>query len=207
MNRTELIARAKEKELKNRVERETPHYKRTMAWLGYLGLLKHNKIKPKRYNDLTLAEALLAAKVEPRVSELLPAIMVLMPEALKFTLNDVPRDLKLVVKAIKARTTLPVYCGIDPVDYMRWLYSSILPIAKRRVEFKKKPRRRLPTGTDIGQFVKRKRLELVLTQLEFAQTYDLPLRVVRDLEQGKLSASIANVNRILKVFGRQLAPR
>jgi transcriptional regulator with XRE-family HTH domain len=46
---------------------------------------------------------------------------------------------------------------------------------------------------------------MAYTQKEFAEKFGLSLRVLRDLEQGKMNASLKTVNEILAVFGRTLS--
>ena len=56
----------------------------------------------------------------------------------------------------------------------------------------------------ISQFVKGKRKNLGLTQIDLAEKSGVGLRFVRDLEQGKASLSLDMVNQIL-AFAMQLS--
>jgi y4mF family transcriptional regulator len=58
----------------------------------------------------------------------------------------------------------------------------------------------------LADFVKAKRKEVHLTQLEFAQRAGVALTVVRKLEQGKQNLNLGAVNQVLKMFGHTLAP-
>ena len=58
----------------------------------------------------------------------------------------------------------------------------------------------------IGEFVKRKRKELGLTQAEFALRSGLGLRFVRELEQGKETVRLDKVNQALAMFGMTAVP-
>jgi y4mF family transcriptional regulator len=58
----------------------------------------------------------------------------------------------------------------------------------------------------IAEFVKKKRQETNLNQVELAQKAGVGLRFVRDLEQGKETLRLDKVNQILKLFGYQLGP-
>jgi len=57
---------------------------------------------------------------------------------------------------------------------------------------------------DIGKKVKSLRKEAHLTQKEFAVRVGLGLKTIRDLEQGKKSTRMYNVNQILAFFGCHL---
>ena len=56
------------------------------------------------------------------------------------------------------------------------------------------------------EFIKRKRKEAGLTQVEFAMRSGLGLRFVRDLEQGKETVRMDKVNQALEMFGMQAVP-
>jgi y4mF family transcriptional regulator len=58
----------------------------------------------------------------------------------------------------------------------------------------------------IAEFIKRKRKEAGLTQVEFAMRSGLGLRFVRDLEQGKETVRMDKVNQALEMFGMQAVP-
>ena len=58
----------------------------------------------------------------------------------------------------------------------------------------------------IGEFVKRKRKEVGLTQAEFALRSGLGLRFVRELEQGKETVRMDKVNQALAMFGAVAIP-
>ena len=55
-------------------------------------------------------------------------------------------------------------------------------------------------------FVKQKRKLAHITQVELAEKADVGLRFVRDLEQGKKSLRMDTVNKVLALFGAELAP-
>ncbi len=55
-------------------------------------------------------------------------------------------------------------------------------------------------------FVKHKRKLADITQVELAEKADVGLRFVRDLEQGKKSLRMDTVNKVLALFGAELAP-
>jgi len=58
----------------------------------------------------------------------------------------------------------------------------------------------------IGEFVKKNRKSLGLTQEEFAMRSGLGLRFVRELEQGKQTVRLDKVNQALSMFGMEAVP-
>lgn len=58
----------------------------------------------------------------------------------------------------------------------------------------------------LRQFVKEKRKESNLTQIQFAERSGVALTVIRKIEQGKDNINLAKVNQVLKMFGHTLAP-
>jgi y4mF family transcriptional regulator len=62
-------------------------------------------------------------------------------------------------------------------------------------------------GTNpLGRFVKEQRRAAGLTQEEFALRSGLGLRFIRDLEQGKETVRLDNVNQALAMFGYHAVP-
>ncbi len=60
--------------------------------------------------------------------------------------------------------------------------------------------------TSLINFVKQNRKLAQITQIELAEKADVGLRFVRDLEQGKKSLRMDTVNKVLALFGAELAP-
>lgn len=58
----------------------------------------------------------------------------------------------------------------------------------------------------LAEFVKQKRKEAKLTQLEFAGRAGVALTVIRKIEQGQDNLNLGSVNQVLKMFGHELAP-
>lgn len=57
-----------------------------------------------------------------------------------------------------------------------------------------------------ARFLKQKRRESSLTQLELAQKAGVGLRFIRDVEQGKKSIRLDTLNRVLSLFGYYAGP-
>jgi y4mF family transcriptional regulator len=58
----------------------------------------------------------------------------------------------------------------------------------------------------LSEYVKQMRKQYKLTQIELSEKAGVGLRFVRDLEQGKQSLRIDKVNKVLNLFGTELAP-
>lgn len=58
----------------------------------------------------------------------------------------------------------------------------------------------------LAQFVKKRRKQVNLTQIEFAERTGVALTVVRKIEQGKTNLNMDKVNLVLQMFGHELAP-
>ena len=58
----------------------------------------------------------------------------------------------------------------------------------------------------IADFVKEMRRQFGLTQVDLADKSGVGLRFVRELEQGKQTLRLDNVNQVLGLFGRQVGP-
>ena len=60
--------------------------------------------------------------------------------------------------------------------------------------------------TELSKFVKEKRKEYGLTQVDLSQKSGVGLRFVRELEQGKETLRLDKVNQVLALFGAEMAP-
>lgn len=58
----------------------------------------------------------------------------------------------------------------------------------------------------VGKYVKQKRKEVGLTQVELAKSAGVGLRFIRELERGKESLRCDTVNQVLALFGTKLGP-
>ncbi len=203
MNYEELIKMAQEKASVDDECMKKPYFVQTIAWFCYLGLLRHNTIMPHRYHP-HLVDVLKAAEIEPRILELLPAIMTVIPDALTFNKQDVPRDLAKVLDDIQKRRKCGSFRGIPPQKYCHWLDAPVMDIARRRLDFRRAPRKRSHVKSVFSDIIRDGRMKLCLTQEAFAKKFNVSLKVLRDLEQGKTSASIGTLMAILNALGRTL---
>lgn len=60
--------------------------------------------------------------------------------------------------------------------------------------------------TRLSKYIKEKRKEFGLTQLDLSQKSGVGLRFVRELEQGKETLRLDKVNQVLALFGSELVP-
>jgi len=60
--------------------------------------------------------------------------------------------------------------------------------------------------TQLAKYVKAKRKEYGLTQVDLSQKSGVGLRFVRELEQGKETLRLDKVNQVLALFGAEMTP-
>jgi len=203
MNKEQLVRIAGEQVKRDEERFKAPFFVETIAWFHYLGLLRHNGIEPHRHHP-RLRNVLNAGELEPRILELLPAIMTVLPEAVRYTKREIPPDLAKVLGDIRNKQPGTVFRGVPPEKYNHWLKAPAMEIARRRLDFRRAPRKRGDKAGSIGEIIRDGRIKLSLTQEAFAEKYGLSLKVIRDLEQGKLSPSLSSVMAILAALGRTL---
>lgn len=61
--------------------------------------------------------------------------------------------------------------------------------------------------TQLAKYIKEKRKEFGLTQIELSRKSGVGLRFVRELEQGKETLRLDKVNQLLALFGATMAPQ
>ncbi len=59
----------------------------------------------------------------------------------------------------------------------------------------------------IGEYIKDKRKQFKLTQIELAERSGVGIRFVRELERGKTTVQLDKVNQVLELFGETLYPK
>lgn len=59
---------------------------------------------------------------------------------------------------------------------------------------------------DVGSYVKQKRKQVGLTQVQLAKNAGVGLRFIRELERGKETLRCDTVNQVLALFGAKLGP-
>lgn len=118
----ELQQRAKRRLVQHERRRRDPRYQKVLGRLVGLGLLSTNEVVAKVRGPIELADALWAAEVEPRIAELLPALLVRRP-ALFVHARPLPDDLAQVVDALRRNQVPPDFRGVPGAKLHRWLGS------------------------------------------------------------------------------------
>lgn len=60
--------------------------------------------------------------------------------------------------------------------------------------------------TRLAEYIKSKRKEFGLTQVDLSQKSGVGLRFVREMEQGKETLRLDKVNQVLALFGAEMTP-
>ena len=60
---------------------------------------------------------------------------------------------------------------------------------------------------NLAKYIKAKRKEFGITQVELSQKSGVGLRFIREMEQGKETLRMDKVNQVLGLFGDELTPR
>ena len=82
-------------------------------------LLEHNKVTAYR-GPIDLEDVLWVGNIEPRVLELLPAILLRRPRLIRVT-GEIPVDLRSVVGALKKGMATQNFRGVDAEQYVPWV--------------------------------------------------------------------------------------
>lgn len=59
---------------------------------------------------------------------------------------------------------------------------------------------------DLGEYIRNKRKQYNLTQIELAERSGVGVRFIRELERGKTTVQLDKVNLVLALFGETLKP-
>lgn len=62
------------------------------------------------------------------------------------------------------------------------------------------------TNTSLADYVKAKRKQYKLTQMELSEKAGVGLRFIRELEQGKQTLRLDKVDQVLQLFGTAVGP-
>lgn len=120
MRPADLQRRAKERFAQLEGCRANARYRRVMGRLIGAGLLTSNEALPTHPGPVSVRDALWAGMVEPRILELLPALLVKRPSM--FTHRDrLPEDLATVVGALRRNREPEDFRGIPGRDLLQWL--------------------------------------------------------------------------------------
>jgi hypothetical protein len=117
---TSLVERAQARHTKIQRQRRDPRYRRVLGRFVAAGLLSANEpTKPYR-RAIRVADALWAGELEPRILELLPALLIKKPSFFEDR-SKLPHDLAQVVRSLRRAEVPTEFRGIPGADLARWL--------------------------------------------------------------------------------------
>jgi hypothetical protein len=120
VRRSRLVRHARAKRAELESVRRDPRFVRVIGKLVAMGLLETNlPIRPSRAK-IHLEDALWAATVEPRVAELLPALVIKRPSVF-LSYRELPGELREITRALRRGHPTQPFLGIAPERYARWL--------------------------------------------------------------------------------------
>jgi hypothetical protein len=115
-----LQARAKRRLAVLERRRRDPRYVRVMGRFVREGLLFTNRELRENKYPVAVEEVLFAGELEPRLLELLPALIVKRPTMFR-SVKALPRDLAETVRALRRDAEPPDFRGISGRDVHGWL--------------------------------------------------------------------------------------
>jgi hypothetical protein len=116
----EIQARAKARARRIAQRRADPRFRRVLGRYVAAGLLQTNDDVAQHREALRVADVLWAGEIEPRLLELLPAMLVKRP-ALFVDPRELPPDLEAVVRALRRNREPGDFRGIDGAALQKWL--------------------------------------------------------------------------------------
>lgn len=120
MRSKDLQRRAKVRYARVVRRRRDSRYRRVIGRFVAAGLLTTNdEVEPYR-GPIAVSDALWAGELEPRIVELLPALLVKRPSFF-VDVTDLPADVAAVVSALRHNETPPELRGIPGEAIARWL--------------------------------------------------------------------------------------
>lgn len=117
----DLQSRARRRYRALRRKHRDPRFRAVLGRFVTEGLLQTNidEVRPRKV-PVTLEDALWAGTVEPRIMELLPAVLVKKPTLLRLP-KELPDDVAAVTHAIRHAKPAPVFRGVPPERYLPWV--------------------------------------------------------------------------------------
>jgi len=115
-----LVERAQARHAKIQRLRRDPRYRRVLGRFVAAGLLATNDQALPHRSAIRVADALWAGEIEPRILELLPALLLKKP-SLFVDRTELPDDLAQVVRSLRRAEVPSDFRGIPGADLARWL--------------------------------------------------------------------------------------
>lgn len=119
MKREEIEKLARKRVALLREKFNDPRYKKVIGKFVAAGLLEHNKVRPYR-GRIFLEDVLWVGSVEPRVLELLPAVLLRRPKLIEIQ-TEIPEDLRLVLVNLRKGIAMLDFRGIPANSYRQWV--------------------------------------------------------------------------------------
>lgn len=117
---TGLVERARTRQAAIQRQRQDPRYRRVLGRFVASGLLSTNEPVTPYRSKIRVVEALWAGEVEPRILELLPALLVKRPAFFEDA-AALPDDLAAAVRALKRGEIPDEFRGLPGADLARWV--------------------------------------------------------------------------------------
>jgi hypothetical protein len=114
-----LIRQAQAAKKKLDRKRSDPRFKKVIGKLIHAGLLTHNKLGAFG-GPVAIEDALWVGEVEPRVLELLPAILLKRP-VLFYATGPLPEDLRQILIELRRGQAVTPFRGVSVQGYAAWL--------------------------------------------------------------------------------------
>ena len=116
----DLLARARESAAKARLERALPRFQRVIGKLLGAGILVSSEPVPPYRGCIKISDYLWAAELEPRLFELLPALVLKCPGYFS-DLKRCPSELRHLVRAIRRGEAEVPFHGVPKDGYLKWI--------------------------------------------------------------------------------------
>jgi len=115
-----LVERAQARYAKIQRQRRDPRYQRVLGRFVAAGLLKTSEPTKPHRGPIRVADALWAGELEPRILELLPALLIKKPSLFEDR-SELPDDLADAVLCLRRAEIPTEFRGIPGADLARWL--------------------------------------------------------------------------------------
>lgn len=119
MKHDEIEKLARKKVRKLRVKFNDPRYKKVIGKFVAVGLLEHNKIGPYR-GRIILEDVFWVGQIEPRVLELLPAVILRRPKLVDIR-GEMPEDLRQLLIDLRKGVAVTAFRGIPAERFTPWV--------------------------------------------------------------------------------------
>ena len=105
---------------KARSARQSSRFKKVLGKLVAAGLIQTNQVYAPRRGKITVKDCLWAGEFEPRILELLPALVLKRPGIFS-DLEHVPTDLLQVIRALRRGEAAEDFRSIPAASYRQWV--------------------------------------------------------------------------------------